>query len=78
MGYEISFTRHFYRPAPMRTLDEIKSDIYALEHETEGLLDDILIGGVITSYSIHYTKLYEAKKPLQTTTCKRHERRRHA
>jgi type I restriction enzyme M protein len=45
VGYEISFTRHFYRPAPMRTLDEIKSDIYALEHETEGLLDDILIGG---------------------------------
>ena len=45
VGYEISFTRHFYRPAPMRTLDEIKADIYALEQETEGLLDDILIGG---------------------------------
>jgi len=26
VGYEISFTRHFYRPAPMRTLDEIKAD----------------------------------------------------
>ncbi len=35
VGYEISFTRHFYRPAPMRTLDEIKADIYALEQETE-------------------------------------------
>ncbi|PLY13891.1 MAG: restriction endonuclease subunit S [Sedimenticola sp.] len=42
MGYEISFTRHFYRPAPMRTLDEIKADIYALEQETEGLLEQIV------------------------------------
>ena len=23
IGYEISFTRHFYKPQPMRTLDEI-------------------------------------------------------
>ncbi len=44
VGYEISFTRHFYRPAPMRTLDEIKSDIYALEQETEGLLE-LIVGG---------------------------------
>ena len=44
VGYEVSFTRHFYRPAPMRTLEEIKADIYALEQETEGLLEDILIG----------------------------------
>jgi len=44
VGYEISFTRHFYRPAPTRTLDEIKADIYALEQETEGLLEDILVG----------------------------------
>ncbi|WP_419604930.1 type I restriction-modification system subunit M [Thiolapillus sp.] len=42
VGYEISFTRHFYRPTPMRTLDEIKADIYALELETEGLLDDVI------------------------------------
>ena len=42
VGYEISFTRHFYRPAPMRTLDEIKADIYALELETEGLLNDVI------------------------------------
>jgi type I restriction enzyme M protein len=42
VGYEISFTRHFYRPAPMRTLDEIKDDIYALEQETEGLLEQIV------------------------------------
>jgi type I restriction enzyme M protein len=42
IGYEISFTRHFYKPAPMRTLDEIKTDIYALEQETEGLLEQIV------------------------------------
>ncbi|NER33231.1 MAG: SAM-dependent DNA methyltransferase [Oscillatoria sp. SIO1A7] len=42
VGYEISFTRHFYKPAPMRTLEEIKADIYALERETEGLLEEIV------------------------------------
>jgi len=42
IGYEISFTRHFYKPVPMRTLDEIKADIYALEQETEGLLEQIV------------------------------------
>ncbi|MBF0232592.1 MAG: SAM-dependent DNA methyltransferase [Desulfamplus sp.] len=42
VGYEISFTRYFYKPVPMRTLDEIKADIYALEQETEGLLEQIV------------------------------------
>jgi type I restriction enzyme M protein len=42
IGYEISFTRHFYKPAPMRTLDKIKADIYALEQETEELLEQIV------------------------------------
>jgi type I restriction enzyme M protein len=41
-GYEISFTRYFYRPQPMRTLDEIRADILALERETEGLLGEIV------------------------------------
>ena len=43
-GYEISFTRYFYQPQPMRTLEEIRADILALQKETEGLLDKI-IGG---------------------------------
>ena len=43
-GYEISFTRYFYKPQPMRTLEEIRTDILALEEETEGLLGEI-IGG---------------------------------
>ena len=41
-AYEISFTRYFYKPQPMRTLKEIRADILALEKETEGLLGDIL------------------------------------
>ena len=45
IGYEISFTRHFYKPQPLRTLREIEADIRALEHETEGLLEDVLTGG---------------------------------
>lgn len=45
IGYEISFTRHFYKPQPLRTLDEIEADIRALEKETEGLLEDVLMGG---------------------------------
>ena len=42
IGYEISFTRYFYKPQPMRTLDEIRADILALEKETEGLLGEIV------------------------------------
>ncbi len=42
-GYEISFTRYFYRPPQLRTLAEIRADIEALERETEGLLDEILV-----------------------------------
>jgi type I restriction enzyme M protein len=41
-GYEISFTRYFYKPKPMRTLEEIAADILALEKETEGLLGEII------------------------------------
>ncbi len=43
IGYEISFTRYFYKPKPMRTLAEIRADILALEQETEGLLDGLLV-----------------------------------
>ncbi len=42
IGYEISFTRYFYKPTPMRTLEEIKAEISSLERETEGLLQDIV------------------------------------
>jgi len=42
IGYEISFTRYFYKPQPLRTLEEIRADIEALEKETEGLLRNII------------------------------------
>ena len=30
VGYGISFTRYFYKPAPLRTLEEIQADLLAL------------------------------------------------
>ncbi len=42
IGYEISFTRHFYKPQPLRSLEEIRADILALERETEGMLAEIV------------------------------------
>jgi len=45
IGCEISFNRYFYKPQPLRTLEEIRADIEALERETGGLLDEIL-GGI--------------------------------
>ena len=45
IGYEISFTRHFYKPQPLRSLEEIRTDILALGKETEGLLTEIVGGG---------------------------------
>ena len=45
VGYEISFNRYFYKPQPLRTLEEIREDILALEQETEGLLAEIIGGG---------------------------------
>ena len=44
-GYEISFTRYFYKPQPLRALEEIRADILALEKETEGLLAAIIGSG---------------------------------
>lgn len=42
IGYEISFTKVFYKPTPLRSLDEIKKDILAVEKEAEGLLDEVI------------------------------------
>ncbi len=44
IGYEVSFTRHFYKPQPLRSLEEISADIMAIEKEAEGLLDGLLTG----------------------------------
>ena len=47
IGYEISFTRYFYKLQPMRSLEEIRADILALGQETEGLLGEI-VGDVLS------------------------------
>lgn len=44
IGYELSFTKYFYKPIQLRTLAEITADIRAIEEETDGLLDEILRG----------------------------------
>ena len=45
IGYEISLTRYFFKPKPLRTLEAIRSDILALERETGGLMADIIGAG---------------------------------
>jgi type I restriction enzyme M protein len=42
IGYEISFNRYFYKPKPIRSVDEIRADISVLEKETNGLLAEII------------------------------------
>ena len=34
--------RHFYKPQPLRSLEEIRADILAVERETEGLLGEVI------------------------------------
>jgi len=42
VGYELSFTKYFYKPVQLRTLDEIMNDMHILETETKGLWEEIL------------------------------------
>lgn len=42
IGYELSFTKYFYKPVELRTLDAIMEDIRAIERDTDGLLDEIM------------------------------------
>ena len=41
IGYEISFTKYFYKYRPLRPLDAITKDIKTLEEETRRLMEDI-------------------------------------
>lgn len=45
IGYELSFTKYFYQPVKLRSMEEIVADLKTLESETEGMLEEIL-GGV--------------------------------
>lgn len=42
VGYEINFTKYFYKYKPLRSLEEIRADIMKLEEETEGLIKDVI------------------------------------
>ncbi|SJL33889.1 type I restriction-modification system subunit M [Porphyromonas gingivalis] len=42
IGYELSFTKYFYKPQKLRPLVDITADIRAIEAETDGLLAQIL------------------------------------
>jgi type I restriction enzyme M protein len=42
IGYEINFTKEFYKYKPLRNLEEIRKDILNLEKDMEGLLSEVL------------------------------------
>lgn len=41
-GYEINFSKYFYKYQPLRSVEEIRADILNLDKETEGILKDII------------------------------------
>ncbi|WPJ18645.1 type I restriction-modification system subunit M [Raoultella planticola] len=42
IGYEISFNKYFYRHKPLRSLEEVATDIINLEQKADGLIAQIL------------------------------------
>lgn len=42
IGYEINFTKYFYKYKPLRSLEEIRRDILELENETRESLNEIM------------------------------------
>lgn len=44
IGYEISFTKYFYKPVELRSMTDILADLKALEAETDGMMAEILGG----------------------------------
>ena len=49
IGYEISFTKYFYKPAPIQNIQSIIFDLEELEQATDGILADI-VGGLLDEY----------------------------
>ena len=45
IGYELSFTKYFYKPVQLRPMEDIVANLKALEKETDGMLAEIL-GGI--------------------------------
>ena len=46
IGFELSFTKYFYKPMQLREISEIIADIRAIEQSTDGLLASIIGGEV--------------------------------
>lgn len=46
VGYELSFTKYFYKPVQLRDAKDIIADIRAIEESTDGLLASIIGGEV--------------------------------
>ena len=44
IGYEISFTKYFYKPVELRDMSDILSNLSSLEQEADGLLAGIMEG----------------------------------
>lgn len=42
VGYEVNFTKYFYKYKPLRSLEEIRKDILALEAETDGMIKKVI------------------------------------
>ena len=42
VGYELSFTKYFYKPVQLRPITDIAADIRNIEQRLQGALDDIL------------------------------------
>ncbi len=42
VGYEINFTKYFYKYKPLRSIEEITNDLLKLEEESEGLLNQLM------------------------------------
>lgn len=46
IGYEINFNKYFYRPKEIRDVPSIIEDLRILEAKTDGILEELLSGGI--------------------------------
>lgn len=44
IGYEISFTKYFYKPVKLRDINDILASLAELEKESDGVMDEIMGG----------------------------------
>ena len=44
IGYEISFTKYFYKPVELRPMEDILESLKDLEREADGMIAEIMEG----------------------------------